>query len=331
MTQEQTYILAGDIGGTKTELALYPVGQKPRQPLRKLRCPSQDFTSLEEIVAQFLAEGKAEIVRASFGVAGPVVSGVANITNLPWLIETRRLERDLGVPVGLINDMDAIAHSVAHIEAEDLITLLPGTPVERGARAIIAPGTGLGEGFLVWSDGRYLPYGSEGGHTDFAPRGELQMALLTYLEDRFGHISYERVCSGIGLPNLYAFLKDTGRFPEPDWLAQQLSQASDPTPLIAQVGLEGRAQICVATLNLFVSILGSEAGNLSLKILATGGVFIAGGIPRRLLPLLQKPEFRQAFIDKGRFCEILSRIPVNVVMHPEAALLGAAWHALDLG
>ena len=330
MTEEQTFILAGDIGGTKTELALYPVGQTPRQNLRKLRFPSQDFAALEEIVAQFLAAGKAEIVGASFGVAGPVVSGVACITNLPWIIEARRLERDLGVPVGLINDMDAIAHTVAHIDPDDMITLLPGTPVERGARAIIAPGTGLGEGFLVWSEGRYLPFGSEGGHTDFAPRGELQKALLTYLEDRFGHISYERVCSGIGLPNLYAFLKDSARFPEPDWLARQLSQVSDPTPVIAQAGLEARAQICVAALDLFLSILGSEAGNLSLKILATGGVFIAGGIPRRLLPLLQKPEFKQAFIDKGRFSEILNRIPVHVIINPEAALLGAAWHALNL-
>ena len=327
---EKLFILAGDIGGTKTDLALYPLdGEGVKTPQRKMRYPSQNYGALEEIVSEYLAEGGTRIERACFGVAGPVVRGRAEITNLTWLIEAHRLEPVLEAPVTLINDMDAIANAVAHVTGDDLKTLLPGTPLEGGARGIIAPGTGLGEGFLVWAGDHYLPFGSEGGHTDFAPRGELQVALLLYLEACFGHISYERVCSGIGLPNLYAFLKDTGRHPEPHWLGETLRQAPDRTPVIVQVALDGRAEICEATLDLFTAILGSEAGNLALKLMATGGIYLAGGIPRRILPWLSKPQFREFFIDKGRFTEILSRIPVHVLLNPDAALLGAAWRAIE--
>ena len=327
---EKLFILAGDIGGTKTDLALYPLDSEGvKTPQRKMRYPSQNYGALEEIVSEYLTVEGTHIERACFGVAGPVVRGRAEITNLTWLIEAHRLEPVLEAPVTLINDMDAIANAVAHVTGDDLKTLLPGTPLEGGARGIIAPGTGLGEGFLVWAGDRYLPYGSEGGHTDFAPRGELQVALLLYLEARFGHISYERVCSGIGLPNLYAFLKDTGRHPEPHWLGEALRQAPDRTPLIVQAALDGRAEICEATLDLFTAILGSEAGNLALKLMATGGIYLAGGIPRRILPWLSKPQFREFFIDKGRFAEILSRIPVHVLLNPDAALLGAAWRAFE--
>ncbi len=322
-------ILVGDVGGTKTELALFPAGEAPGKPHRKISYPSQDYGSLEAVLEEYLAGQDSPVERACFDVAGPVVEGRSHITNLPWKLDSRQLAAKLAAPVVLINDMDALAQAVAHIGPGDLEVLLPGSPVAGGARAVIAPGTGLGEGFLVWADGRYLPYGSEGGHTDFAPHGQLQIDLLLYLHARFGHVSYERVCAGIGIPNLYDFLKDTGRYPEPEWLAEALSQAPDRTPLIAHAALEGRAGICEATLDLFTAILGSEAGNLALKVLAVGGVYLAGGIPRRILPWLRNPQFRQFFTDKGRFTEILERIPVSVVMNPDAALLGAAWRALE--
>lgn len=329
MAIEKSVLLAGDIGGTKTELAVYPLDGDARQPLKKNRYPSGEYRSLADVISEFLSDQPFTLKRASFGVAGPVVSGVAKITNLPWSLETAALEEALGIPVTLINDMDAIADMVAHIDPRDRIVLHPGEPVEKGARGIIAPGTGLGEGFLVWAEGRYQSYGTEGGHTDFAPRGELQVALLSYLQSRYAHVSYERVCSGIGIPNLYAFLRDGVHLEEPAWLKEALEKAKDPTPVIVQAGLAGGCTICEATLDLFLSILGSEAGNLALKLLATGGIYLAGGIPRRILPWLQKPEFYQAFINKGRFSEILSRIPLCVVVNPDAALIGAAWNAFE--
>lgn len=329
MPSGKHYLLSGDIGGTKTELALYNTDGTPHDPERKVRYASQEYGSLEEILAAFLAGEDVRLVHACFGVAGPVVGGNAQITNLSWSLETGALEKLLRVPVTLINDMNAIGSMVAHIEARDHVTLHQGDPVERGPRGIIAPGTGLGEGFLVWEEGHYRSYGTEGGHTDFGPRGPLQIALLEYLQARYRHVSYERVCSGIGIPNLYAFLKDTERYPEPDWLRQALAQVSDPTPVIVETALSGKDELCEATLGLFVAILGSEAGNLALKLLATGGVYLAGGIPRRILPWLLKPEFYQAFVSKGRFAEILSSIPLHVVTNADAALIGAAWNAFE--
>jgi len=332
MAGDTSYILAGDIGGTKTELALYPApGGDARAPETRERFASQEFASLEEIAGKFLAGKDVRLARACIGVAGPVVEGRSRITNLPWLIDGGSLAAMIGAPVHLVNDMDAIAHAVAHIDSSDLATVLPGSPVERGARAIIAPGTGLGEGFLVWAEGRYQPYGTEGGHTDFAPRDKQQMSLLAYLQDRFDHVSYERVCSGMGLPNIYAFLRDSGRYSEPGWLREAFAKVEDRTPLIVQTALDGKADICTATLEMFVAILGSEAGNLALKVLATGGVYLAGGIPRRILPWLQKPGFHKSFVNKGRFAEILSRIPLHVVLNPDAALIGAAWQAFEVG
>jgi len=324
-----SFLLSGDIGGTKTELALYSAEGTPHDPERKVRYTSQQYGSLEEVLGDFLEGEHSPLARACFGVAGPVVSGQAHITNLPWTIETSALEAQLQVPVTLINDMDAIGDMVAHIDPRDHVTLHQGEPIERGPRGIIAPGTGLGEGFLVWEEGRYRSHGTEGGHTDFGPRGALQIALLEYLQTRYRHVSYERVCSGIGIPNLYAFLRDTDRYHEPDWLREALDQTDDATPVIAKAALDGKSKLCEAALDLFVAILGSEAGNLALKLLATGGVYLAGGIPRRILPRLRQPDFYQAFINKGRFSEILSHIPLRVVTHPDAALIGAAWNAFE--
>jgi glucokinase len=329
MAAQESYILAGDIGGTKTELALYSSSGSPNVPERKARFPSQEYESLAGILKEFLTEKALKINQASFGVAGPVIGGKAKITNLPWSIEAESLADEFGIPVSLINDMDAIAHFVAHIQPSDLVTIHPGYPEEHGARGIIAPGTGLGEGFLVWAEGHYLAYGTEGGHTDFAPRSQEQMALLSYLEQRYEHISYERVCSGMGIPNLFSFYKVSGRYEAPGWLMEEIERSEDPTPAIIQAALNGKAEICGATLDLFVEILGNEAGNLALKLLATGGIYLAGGIPPRIVDWLQKPPFIQAFKNKGRFAQILSRIPVYVVLNKDAGLIGAAWHGFD--
>jgi glucokinase len=214
------------------------------------------------------------------------------------------------------------------LEPADLETLNVGQLEPRGPLAVVAPGTGLGEAFLVWGGTEYRPHATEGGHTDFGPTNQEQLGLLSYLLPRFGHVSYERVCAGIGLPNIYAYLKDSGRFAEPDWLREQLASAHDQTSIIVQAALDNTAPICAETLDMFVSILGNEASNLAVKILATGGVYLGGGIPARILPKLSEPVFMRAFTHKGRFSDLLSRIPVHVILHPETALLGAACHAL---
>ncbi len=329
MSDRTRTILAGDVGGTKTLLSLYSVAENPRLPMRKSQYPSRDFDSLEEILKEFLKGEQSELILASFDVAGPVVQGKSRITNLPWVIERSSLSDLLQVPVVLMNDMDAISTAVAHVEQIRSATLQVGNPVDHGRRAVIAPGTGLGEGFLVWSHGRYLPFGTEGGHTDFGPRNEIQVRLLEYLQGRIQHVSYEWVCSGLGIQNLYAFLRDSENYPEPDWLGKEFVSVKDPTPLIVQTALENGAPICSAALDLFVDILANETSNLALKILAVGGVFLAGGIPRRILPWLDTPKFRDAFAAKGRFQEFLKGIPLYVVLEPEAALIGAAWAGFD--
>lgn len=329
MATDKTFLLAGDIGGTKTVLALYPAEGSPLTPIKKERFASQDYNSLNEIVAEFLGTARALLLRASFGVAGPVKDGLAQITNLPWVIDGKELEGRLQAPVRLLNDLNAIAHSIPFLGSSDLETLNVGAVVHQGALGIVAPGTGLGEAYLTWSRNRYHAHPSEGGHADFAPTNSQQVELLIYLQSRFGHVSWERVCSGIGIPNLYAFLKDSGKYSEPDWLRAQLSQTTDSTPVIVQVGVENRAEICSATLDLLIDILGSEAGNMALKVLATGGIYLAGGMPGRILPLLKKPGFLQAFFQKGRFAKMLKDIPVHVVLNPETALLGAACHGLE--
>jgi glucokinase len=330
-------LLAGDVGGTKTNLAVFSPEAGPRALLAEATLPSARYSSLETLVRDFLtqAELRADwrIERASFGVAGPVVNGQAKITNLPWSIEETRLEAALGIPtVRLLNDLEAIANAVPYVEPGDLHTLSEGVPAPNGAIAIIAPGTGLGEAFLTWDGSHYRTHASEGGHAGFAPGDPLQTELLRYLQDRFDHVSCERVCSGLGLPNIYTFLKERGHAEEPAWLAEQLERATDPTPVIAKAALdpERRCELCVCALNVFVSILGAEAGDLALKVLATGGIYLGGGIPPRILPALEQPRFLEAFRRKGRFRDLLTQVPVHVILNPKVALLGAACHALEV-
>ncbi len=326
-------LLAGDIGGTKTVLALFPtaVSDEPLHPLHLQTFPSSRFSSLEAIITQFLEDKDEPIEAASFGVAGPVVNGRSQITNLPWVIDSVAIgQRHQIEQVILLNDLESIANAVPHLQANDLATINEGNAESGGAIAVIAPGTGLGEGFLIWDGQRYQAHPSEGGHASFAPTTPDECALLAFLGEKYHHISFERVCSGSGIPNLYAFWRQDGRFPEPNWLREQIDQAADPTPIIVEAGLAQTAEICTATVQMFVDILAGEASNMALKVLATGGVFLGGGIPPRLLNLLQTDRFISNFSDKGRFTDLLLNMPLQVICNPQTALLGAAWGGLDL-
>jgi glucokinase len=330
-TERKQMLLAGDIGGTKLHFGLFSKERGLRRPLAEAVYPSIAFGSLEEAVNRFLRETGRPATKAVFGVAGPVFKGRSQITNLPWVIDEARLRDTLKMrAVRVINDVEAIACIVPFLRKQDLITLQAGTPVRHGAMAVIAPGTGLGEAYLTWDGKKYRACPSEGGHADFAPGTQIENELLTYQRGLQGHVSYERVCSGIGIVNIYTFLKERGFAAEPDWLGEALSGETDPVPLIVEKALDRGipCDICVRSLDLFTSILGSEAGNVALKILATGGVYLGGGIPPRILPFLEKGQFMEAFLRKGRMRDLVARIPVHVITNPKAALLGAAAQGL---
>jgi len=321
-------LLVGDIGATKTNLAVFPESGPYRTPLMEATFHSHNYPGLEAVVTEFLSQIEMTVDRASFGVAGPVISGRAAITNLPWVLEERRLQEKLAVTsVTLLNDLEAIAAGVPLLEAEDLFILNRGKPVANGPKVIVAPGTGLGEAYLTWDGARYLAHASEGGHTDFGPDSPEQSELLAFMRKRFDHVSYERVCSGQGIPHIYAFYKASGRYSEPEPLANQIKRAEDPTPVIVGHALDTDPpyEICRAVLKMFISILGAEAGNLALKMLATGGVFLGGGIPPRILSALKRDWFLTAFKRKGRMSPIMTDIPVSVITSSKAALMGAAY------
>lgn len=326
-------LLAGDIGGTKTNLAIIDPAGGVGKTVAEATFPSGRYPSLESIVQQFLNQTGIEVSRASFGVAGPVVGGRATITNLPWVMDEHNLQRAFGLEaVYLLNDLVSIAYAVPHLEGRDLHVLNEGRPEPGGAIAVLAPGTGLGEAFLTWEGTRFSAHPSEGGHADFAPVNKLQIKLLRYLHDRFDHVSYERICSGMGLPNIYRFFKDTDAYEEPEWLAERLASASDLTPVIVTAAFdeERPCPLCQATLEMFVAILGAEAGNLALKVLSTGGVYLAGGIPPRILLALERESFMDAFLRKGRLSHLLAPMPVRVVLNSKAALLGAVHYGLEM-
>lgn len=326
-------VLAGDIGGTKTHLAVFAPGSDVQTPFREKTYASGQYPSLEALAREFLAAIEAQIEYAGFGVAGPVVAGRARITNLPWVMDEAQLAEALGLAsVHLLNDLEAIAGAVPALRETDRVVLNRGQAATGGAVAVIAPGTGLGEAFLVWDGARYRAQPSEGGHADFAPNNAFEAGMLNHLQRRFGHVSWERVCSGSGLPNIYDFLKTSGQAQEPDWLAEALAAADDPTAVIVRAALDpGRpCRLCQATLKTFVTILGAEAGNLALKVMATGGVYLGGGMPPRIMPALGDGSFMKAFVHKGRMAPLLKQIPVYVITNPKAALWGAARRAMGL-
>ena len=324
-------LLAGDIGGTKTDLALFSPEGGPRLPLAQREYRSSGYPSLSAMVGAFLAQVTLPVDRACFAVAGPVIGGTAKVTNLPWILDEAALARELNLSgVHLVNDLEALARAIPVLQPADLHVLNEGEPVAGGARAVIAPGTGLGEAFLTWDGSRFFAHASEGGHADFAPTDDCQVGLLQYLLRRYDHVSYEHVCSGIGIPNLYNYLRDSGYAPESLEMAHGLPRGGDPPQLIAEAALHPSAPdaLCVATLNLFLAILGAESGNLALKVLATGGIYLGGGIPTHIVPALGNGRFMAAFTRKGRFAELLQHVPVQVIVRP-ATLIGAASYGLE--
>lgn len=326
-------LLAGDIGGTKTTLAVFTGDDGLKSPVMEKTFPSQDYSRLEDIMEEFLRELGRQPTYVALGVAGPVMEGRARVTNLKWVIDAARLQAQFAFSVvHLLNDLQAIAEGVTILAADDLQVLHSGRPVRTGTIAVIAPGTGLGEAFLTWNGRRYEAHPSEGGHTNFGPLDDLQVDMLRYLMRRYGHVSYERVCSGSGLPNIYRFLKDNGYGDEPQWLTERLASTKDPTPVIVTAALDDEqpCDLCRRTVEIFVSILGSEAANLALKVMATGGLYIGGGIPPRIVPLLRTELFSRPFFNKGRLSSVLNDVPIYVILNPRVGLLGAARHALEL-
>ncbi len=323
-------LLAGDIGGTTTRLALVSPDKGPRAFVLEREFSSKDFKGLAPVVQAFLAKADARPTGACFSVAGPVLKGRAHLTNLPWDLEDVALGKTIGIPhVALINDLKAIALAVPRLEPEEMVVINAGEATRAAPIAVLAPGTGLGEAFLIWNGHDYIACASEGGHADFAPTNALQADLWAFLTARFRRVAYERICSGSGLPDVYDFVRSRNPAAENPAFAAILREAADPTPLIvnAAIGDAARNPLAAQTLRIFIDVLGAEAANLALKVLATGGVYLAGGMPPRLLPQLMDGAFMRAFSGKGRFAGLLRETPVHVVT-TNAALLGAALHGL---
>jgi len=328
-TARPILILAGDIGGTKTRIALFRVSKFASRLLTFITYPSKSYRGIESIIDEFL-QGQERISAASFGVAGPVVNGIAVATNLPWKISEASLGRFLKMKkITLINDIVANAYGIAVMTRNDFTVLNAGGRTT-GNQALLSAGTGLGAALLFWDGKRHVPSASEGGHVEFGPKNGLELDLLRYLFERYGHVSYERVLSGTGLLNIYQFLRGSGKFgPEPGWLVPRLEK-EDPAAVIAESALLKKSKLCGAALDLFASIYGATAGNLALQFMATGGLYIGGGIAPKIIKKLKDGTFMKAFKNKGRLSSIVERIPVKVIMNDRAALLGAAAYAANM-
>ncbi|HEX9919034.1 MAG TPA: glucokinase [Pyrinomonadaceae bacterium] len=322
-------ILAGDIGGTKTNVALFEQAELGK-PLAQRSFPSGKHDSLESIISEFIAEHKPQLTHACFGIAGPVKDGEVRTPNLKWVVNGQALGRTLNLErVGLINDLEATAYGIEVLGAAQLHTLNEGKEERGGHRALIAAGTGLGMAGLFYDGGHYRPIASEGGHIDYAPRTAIEHELLNYMHGKIGgRVSYERVLSGPGLFNVYGFLRDHRYGDEPDWLAEQIT-AGDGSAAVSQAGLAGTSDLAAKALNLFTEIYGAMAGNLALLLKATGGVYVGGGIAPKLIEKLKDGTFMRAFTDKGRMSALISNIPVRVILDDKTALYGAARCAVE--
>jgi len=324
-------ILAGDVGGTKVHLALYDFDHGQLSYIRDEKFPATEYSGLGEVVTKFLADGKdsgEEVTAACFGVPGPVRDGRLKLTNLPWELDSRALAASLKIEhLFLINDLEANGYGIAELTPDQIFVLSEGDPSAIGHRGLVSAGTGLGEAVLIWTGGHYLPLASEGGHADFSPRNETEIALLRYLWKQLGgRVSWERVVSGIGLKNVYSFLRDDQGLEEPAWLKDRMA-TEDPNAVIGEVGEAGGSELCSRALEIFASAYGAEAGNLALKILATGGVYLGGGIAPKTLKTMQSGGFMKAFTDKGRLSHLLIQTPVRIILESRAALMGAAAYA----
>ena len=322
-------ILAGEIGATRTRLAAFETEGNRLKCVVEKTYLSQNHSGLAEILPQFIRSEGIPVHSACFGVAGPVRAGRSKISNLPWTIDAKDLASLLKLnSVGLLNDLEAYAYGIDALESKDFITLSPGSEDAEGNRAVISAKTGLGMAGLYWDGFRHHPFACEGGHADFAPRDQVQMELLAYLQKEFGRVSCERILSGPGIRHIYDFLRDTKKVEEPAWLREQLAEAQDQPPLISQLALEGKAAICQQTLDVFVSVLGAEAGNCALRYMTSGGIFIGGTIAAKIAPAMQTRGFMQAFLDKGRMEALLKDMPVQIVVNDNCGLIGAARYTL---
>ncbi|HZS48210.1 MAG TPA: glucokinase [Blastocatellia bacterium] len=320
-------ILAGDIGGTKTNLALFDTQNDKLHLVEQRSFKSNAYMDLEAILKEFIAEFQPTFTAAAFGVAGPVLNGRVEATNLPWIINAGSLANLLKLSnVGLINDLEANAYGIPLLGPEEFIVLNEGDKTRTGNAGLISAGTGLGTACMFWDGQKHVPSASEGGHQDFSPNGELQVELLRYLMRQFGHVSIERVISGIGFLNIYKFLKDYGYADEPEWLAKEMTQG-DPNAVITKAALERKSELCMKTLDLFVSAYGAEAGNLALVVKALGGLYVGGGIAPKIIDKMKDGTFMGAFTDKGRLTGLMATIPVKVIMNDKTALIGAASYA----
>ena len=321
------YILAGDIGGTKSNIATFRVVGNELLLVRNQRYPSTSFAGLNAILRAYLAEDERPILAACFGVPGPVHNGRAKPTNLNWGVDAAEISEEFEIPhVAVMNDLAANAYGVSHLKPADFAIVQKGASDAEGNRCVVSPGTGLGEAGMYWDGKRHHVWACEGGHADFAPRSPLEIALLEYLQKQFGHVSTERVVSGMGIENIYKFLRETGRGKELPAVAAEMKK-TDPNRIISKYAESGACPMCVQTLEIFVGCLGAEASNMALKTMASGGVYLGGGIPSKMLSHIQSVAFLHAFNDKGRLSSLLEGTPVMVILNDQAALIGAAYYA----
>ena len=322
-------VFAGDIGGTKTRLAVVEVSDLQLTILREASYASRDFASFDLLLGDFLSNMDTPH-HAAFGVAGPVQGQVVQTTNLPWRIDADALQAKFGFErCILINDLEATACGLSALGEDDLLTLQEGARDACGNAAVIAPGTGLGEAGLYWDGENHLPFATEGGHASFSPGSELEIALLRYLKMQYQHVSWERVVSGAGLVSLHDFLREHRKMPVPQWLSEEM-QSGDAAAAISKAAIEGSDEICIETLDCFVRLLGAEAGNLALKVMSRAGLYIGGGIAPKILPAISSGAFLEAFLDKGRMRHLLEAMPVKVILNDRAALYGPALRAGEM-
>lgn len=328
--QSRKLVLAGDIGGTKTNLGTFTLGKDRPEPVATESYPSAESADLETLIDRFVKEHSEGISAACFGVAGPVLKGECKATNLPWVVSEKGIMERFGwEKVRLINDLVATAYSIPVLKPHELGELNEGSRDPEGSVGLVAPGTGLGVSVMVRRGGKYHAISSEGGHVDFAAQTDAQIDFFKHLRNRYGHVSIERVVSGPGLYEIFLWLKGSRGYVEPDWLTTRL-QHEDPPKVVSEAGLAARDPVCAEALDMFVSLLGAAAGNLALTVLATGGMYIGGGISPKILPKLRDGTFMKAFAAKGRFEELLQEMPVHVILNDKAALLGAACCAMEL-
>jgi len=329
---QQGFLLAADIGATNTRLALFDIAAPLKTPKRVANFRGADYPGLVAILHEYLAGQTHRVLAACLGAAGPVIDGRVRLTNLPWVVDAGELVETFGWQgVWLLNDVQATVNSVLLLGQDDLSTLKAGQPRPHGNVVAIAAGTGLGIGYLTWAGERAFPYATEGGHSDFAPANALQDELLSFLRTRHAQVPLEFICSGLGLPNVYEFLKTSGRAKEPSWLEQQLASVEDQTPVIIEsaLGAKPGSELCQMALEIFVDVLAAEAGNLALLFGCTGGIYLGGGIPPRILPAFQRYNFMDTFVAKTGYEYYLDRFPVHVILNTEAGLLGAAAYGID--